>query len=161
MVTNAEVTPTLELTVNGEVHRVTADPATPLLHVLRNELGLTAAKLGCGLEQCRACAVLVDGDMVPSCVAPAGSFAGREIITPEGIGRPGALHPVQRAFVEERAAQCGYCIPAIALAAKALLDVDPDPSDEEIRRALAGHLCRCGSHPRILRAVRRAARELA
>jgi len=150
----------LELTVNGEAHRVTADPATPLLYVLRNELGLTAAKLGCSLEQCRACAVLVDGEMVPSCVAPVGSFAGREIVTAEGIGRPGALHPVQRAFVEERAAQCGYCIPAIALAVKALLDVDPDPSDEEIREALAGHLCRCGSHPRILRAVRRAAREM-
>jgi nicotinate dehydrogenase subunit A len=149
---------TFELMVNGKSHRVTADPATPLAYVLRNELGLTAAKLGCGLEQCRACAVLVDGEMVPSCVAPAGSFAGREIVTAEGIGHPGALHPVQRAFVEERAAQCGYCIPAMALAAKALLDVNPDPSDEEIRQALAGHLCRCGSHPGIVRAVRRAAR---
>jgi nicotinate dehydrogenase subunit A len=150
-----------ELTVNGEVHRVTTDPAAPLAYVLRNELGLTAAKLACGLEQCRACAVLVDGEMVPSCVAPAGSFVGRKIVTAEGLGRPGALHPVQRAFVEERAAQCGYCIPAIVLAAKALLDVDPDPSDEDIRQALAGHLCRCGSHPRILRAVRRAARAMA
>jgi nicotinate dehydrogenase subunit A len=99
--------------------------------------------------------------MVPSCVAPAGSFVGRKIVTAEGIGRPGDLHPVQRAFVEEQAAQCGYCIPAIVLAAKALLDADPDPSDEDIRQALAGHLCRCGSHPRILRAVRRAARAMA
>jgi nicotinate dehydrogenase subunit A len=149
---------TFELTVNGEVHRVTADPATPLLLVLRNELGLTAAKLGCALEQCRACAVLVDGEVVPSCVEPSGSFAGREIITAEGIGGPGDLHPVQRAFVEEQAAQCGYCIPAMTLAAKALLDRNPDPNEEDIRSALEGHLCRCGSHPRILRAVRRAAR---
>jgi nicotinate dehydrogenase subunit A len=149
---------TFELTVNGEVHSVTADPATPLLFVLRNELGLTAAKLGCALEQCRACAVLVEGEVVPSCVEPAGSFAGREIVTAEGIGRPGSLHPVQQAFVEEQAAQCGYCIPAMALAAKALLDLNPNPSDDDIRLALEGHLCRCGSHPRILRAVRRAAR---
>jgi nicotinate dehydrogenase subunit A len=158
-VSHAEETHTFELTVNGEVHHVTADPSTPLLYVLRGELGLTAAKLGCSLEQCRACAVLVDGEPMPSCVAPAATFAGRSITTAEGIGSPGALHPVQRAFVEEQAAQCGYCIPAIVLAAKALLDRDPDPSDEDIRQALAAHLCRCGSHPRILRAVRRAARE--
>ena len=147
-----------ELTVNGEVHRVATDPTTPLLFVLRNELGLTAAKLGCSLEQCRACAVLVEGEVVPSCVEPAGSFAGRPIVTAEGIGRPGRLHPVQQAFVEEQAAQCGYCIPAMVLAAKALLDRIPDPSDDDIRSALEGHLCRCGSHPRILQAVRRAAR---
>jgi nicotinate dehydrogenase subunit A len=147
-----------ELTVNGEVHTVAADPATPLLFVLRNELGLIAAKLGCALEQCRACAVLVDGEVVPSCVEPAGSFVGREILTAEGIGRPGSLHPVQRAFVEAQAAQCGYCIPAMVLAAKALLDRNPDPNEDDIRSALEGHLCRCGSHPRILRAVRQAAR---
>ena len=149
-----------ELRVNGEVRTVTADPSTPLLYVLRNDLGLTAAKLGCGLEQCRSCAVIVDGEVMPSCVAPVGTFAGREIVTAEGLGGGTDLHPVQRAFADEQAAQCGYCIPAMTLTAKVLLDHNPDPSDDEIRAALAGHLCRCGSHPRVLRAVRRAARSI-
>ena len=152
---------TLDLLVNGEVHTVTVDPSTPLLYVLRNDLGLTAAKLGCGLEQCRSCGVIVDGEVVPSCVAPAGTFAGREIITAEGLCTDMELHPVQRAFIDEQAAQCGYCIPAMTLAAKVLLDHNPDPTDDEIRAALAGHLCRCGSHPRVLRAVHRAARAMA
>ena len=132
---------------------------TPLLLVLRNELGLRAAKYGCGLEQCRVCTVLVDGEPVPSCAAPVGGFAGREIVTLEGLGTPEHPHPLQRAFLEESAAQCGYCIPAMILAAKALLDSNPSPSDAEIRAALEEHLCRCGTHPRILAAVRRAAAE--
>ncbi len=134
---------------------------TPLLLVLRNELGLRAAKHGCGLEQCRVCTVLVDGEPVPSCVAPAASFEGREIVTLEGLGTPADPHPLQRAFYEESAAQCGYCIPGMILAAKALLDANPSPSDDEIRAALDEHLCRCGTHPRILAAIRRAAAELA
>jgi nicotinate dehydrogenase subunit A len=155
---NAE---TFELHVNGDARTVTADPSTPLLYVLRNDLGLTAAKLGCGLEQCRACGVIVDGEVVPSCVAPAGTFVGRQIVTAEGLGTGAELHPVQRAFIDEQAAQCGYCIPAMTLTVKVLLDGNPDPTDDEIRAALAGHLCRCGSHPRVLRAVQRAAAALA
>jgi len=138
---------------------VAAAEDTPLLLVLRNELGLRAAKHGCGLEQCRVCTVLVDGEPVPSCVAPVASFAGREIVTLEGLGTPEQPHPLQRAFLAESAAQCGYCIPAIILTAKALLDSNPTPSDAEIRAALEPHLCRCGTHPRILAAVRRAAAE--
>ncbi len=148
---------TFALRVNGLDHEVEAAPGTPLLYVLRNELGLTAAKFGCGLEQCGACTVLVDDVATPSCVAPAESFAGREIVTAEGIGAPGKPHPLHEAFVEEHAAQCGYCIPGIVVAAKALLDRSPAATDHEIRDALAGHLCRCGSHPRILRAIHRAA----
>jgi aerobic-type carbon monoxide dehydrogenase small subunit (CoxS/CutS family) len=145
----------LELTVNGRIERVTVDPATPLLYVLRNDLGLYAAKLGCGLEQCRACAVIVDGEAVTSCATPVEAFVGRPITTAEGVGTPERLDPLQRALVDEHAAQCGYCIPGIVIALRALLDRMPMPSDDEVRAALAGHLCRCGSHPRILRAVRR------
>lgn len=151
---------TIALEVNGRVHQLQVDPDTPLLYVLRNDLGLTAAKLGCGLEQCGACQVIVDGEAVPSCRTPVATFRGRHITTLEGIGTPDRLHPLQRAFIEEGAAQCGYCIPGIIVAAKALLDHNPVPTDAEIRAALAIHLCRCGTHSRILKAVRRAAREL-
>jgi nicotinate dehydrogenase subunit A len=147
----------LTLTVNGSSHRVRATPDTPLLTVLRNELGLTAAKFGCGLEQCRACAVLVDGEAVPSCVAAVELFAGREVTTLEGLGDAERLHPLQAAFLAENAAQCGYCIPGMIISAAALLERRPDPSEAEIRAALEGNLCRCGTHPRILAAVRRAA----
>jgi nicotinate dehydrogenase subunit A len=147
----------LELHVNGDAHTVVAAPETPLLLILRNDLGLTAAKLGCALEQCRACAVLVDGVAMTSCTAPVESMIGRTIVTPEGLGTAERLHAVQRAFVDEQATQCGYCIPGMVIGAVALLDRNPAPTDAEIREALAGHLCRCGSHPRILRAVRRAA----
>ena len=150
----------IELRVNGRRYEVEAEPQTPLLYVLRDELGLTAAKFGCGLEQCRACVVIVDGEAVPSCVEPVASFAGRDITTPEGIGTPEAPHTIQRAFIDEQAAQCGYCIPGIVATIKALLDRNPTPTDDEVKQALAGHLCRCGTHPRILRAVRRAVREL-
>ena len=147
----------IELTVNGRVERVEADPATPLLLVLRNDLGLTAAKLGCGLEQCRACLVLADGEPVTSCATSVDAFEGRSITTLEGIGADGALDPLQQAFIDEQAAQCGYCIPGMIVAARALLDRNPDPTDAEVRTALEGNLCRCGSHPRIVRAVLRAA----
>ena len=147
----------MRLEVNGSPHEIAADPETPLLYVLRNDLGLTAAKYGCGLEQCGACTVLIDGEALPSCATPVGSLAGRTITTLEGLGTPECLHPLQAAFVAERAAQCGYCIPGMIVAAKALLDRVPAPTDGEIREALAGNLCRCGTHPRILAAVRRAA----
>ncbi len=145
------------LRINGVDHQLLIDPQTPLLYVLRNDLGLTATKFGCGLEQCYACAVLVDGEAVPSCATPAEAFVGKEITTLEGIGTAERLHPLQEAFLEEEAAQCGYCVPGVIVSAKALLDRTPHPSDEEIRTALAPHLCRCGSQPRIVKAVRRAA----
>jgi len=147
----------VSLRVNGVDHQLLIDPQTPLLYVLRNDLGLTAAKFGCGLEQCYACAVIVDGEAVTSCATAVEAFVGKEITTLEGIGTPERLHPLQEAFLEEEAAQCGYCIPGVIVSAKALLDRMPVPSDEEIREALAPHLCRCGSQPRIVKAVRRAA----
>ena len=150
----------IALDVNGRVREVQVDPGTPLLWVLRNDLGLTAAKFGCGLEQCGACKVIADGEAIHSCREPVESFVGRRITTLEGIGSPEQLHPVQRAFIEEQVAQCGYCIPGIVVAAKALLDRTPDPADAEIRAALQDHLCRCGSQARILQAVKTAAREM-
>jgi aerobic-type carbon monoxide dehydrogenase small subunit (CoxS/CutS family) len=148
----------LVLDVNGRQKRVVAEPETPLLYVLRDELGLMAAKFGCGLEQCYACAVIVDGEVVTSCATAVDAFVGKRITTLEGLGSPHARHPVQEAFVAEHAAQCGYCTSGIILAATALLDRVATPSDDEIKVALAPHLCRCGSHPRVIRAVRRAAR---
>jgi nicotinate dehydrogenase subunit A len=151
----------IALDVNGRTYHVQVEPGTPLLYVLRNDFGLTAAKFGCGLEQCGACKVIVDGEAVFSCREPVEAFVGRRITTLEGIGTSEDLHPLQRAFVEEQAAQCGYCIPGILVAAKALLDRNPRPTDAEIRDALAANLCRCGSHARIIKAVTRAAREMA
>ena len=150
----------IALDVNGRVYHVQPEAGTPLLLVLRNDLGLTAAKFGCGLEQCGACKVIVDGEAHYSCREPVESFVGRRITTLEGIGASGQLHPLQRAFIEEQAAQCGYCIPGIIVAAKALLDRKPNPSEAEIRAALEDHLCRCGAHARIIKAVKRAAREI-
>jgi nicotinate dehydrogenase subunit A len=147
----------LTLNVNGEARRVEVEPDTPLLYVLRNDLGLFAAKFGCGLEQCYACAAIVDGEAVPTCSTAVEAFVGKEIVTLEGIGTLEQLHPLQEAFLEEQAAQCGYCIPGIIVGAKALLDRNPKPTDAEIKDALAPHLCRCGSHPRVIRAVKRAA----
>jgi nicotinate dehydrogenase subunit A len=144
----------LKLNVNGVVREVVADPETPLLYVLRNDLKLKGARYGCGLGQCGACTVIVDGKAVQSCDVPASAVAGKSITTIEGIGTPDAPHPLQRAFIGEQAAQCGYCVSGIIMSAKALLDRNPSPDDAQIREALAGNLCRCGTHTRILRAIR-------
>lgn len=146
-----------QITVNGQAHDVQASPDTPVLYVLRNELGLHAAKFGCGLAQCGACTVLRDGEPIRSCVVPVSDVVGAEITTVEGLGTPEDLHAVQQAFLDEQAAQCGYCIPGMMMTATALLEENPEPTDEEIRDALEGNLCRCGTHVRILRAVQRAA----
>ncbi len=151
--------PTIELRVNGRLERVEVDPATPLLYVLRNDLGLRAAKFGCGLEQCGACTVIVGGEALMSCALAVGRVGAREVLTVEGLAQGDELHPVQRAFLAENAAQCAYCVPGILMETVALLAWNSSPSEEEIRRVLQPHLCRCGAHPRILRAVRRAARE--
>ena len=147
----------ISLKVNGSSHTVDVDPKTPLVYILRNDLGLKGVKLGCGLEQCGACLVLVDGQTEFSCSTPASAFEGREITTIEGLGTLDDLHPLQQAFVEERAAQCGYCIPGVIIAAKALLDKTPNPSDADIREGLAQNLCRCGTHNSIVKAIKRAA----
>ena len=147
----------MELKVNGRVHSVDSAPDTPLLYVLREDLQLNAAKYGCGLGQCGACTVMVDGEAVFSCVIPILLLQGKEITTAEGLGSIDQPGPMQRAFIEEQAAQCGYCIPGMMMRAQALLQENPLVSDEEIRRTLEQNLCRCGTHMRILRAVRRAA----
>lgn len=146
------------LCVNGVKHEIVSDDATPLIYVLRNELGLTGAKLGCGLEQCGACAVLVDGVSTLSCSAAVGQFEGRRIETPEADGNP-TLQRVRAAFVEVGAAQCGYCIPGMVIATAGLLLATPRPSENAIRAALQPHLCRCGTQARVLRAVRSLATE--
>jgi len=144
--------------VNGNRVSVRADPDKPLLDILRNHLGLTGAKFGCGLEQCGCCMVLVDGEPVKSCGKPLSAVAGRAIVTIEGLGTPARPHPLQQAFLDEQAGQCGYCLPGILVSAKALLDRNLAPSRREIAAALDDNICRCGSHVRILRAVERAAR---
>jgi nicotinate dehydrogenase subunit A len=151
----------VELTINGARHRVQVQGDTPLLYVLRNDLALNGAKFGCGLGQCGACTVIVDGDAVRSCSFPVGLAEGKKITTIEGLGTIDKPHPVQRAFIDEQAVQCGYCINGMVMAATALLQRKPAASDGEIREALAGNLCRCGTHARILRAVTRAGKELA
>jgi nicotinate dehydrogenase subunit A len=147
----------VSLKVNGAVHSVPAEPDTPLLYVLRNDLGLNAAKFGCGLGQCGACTVLVDGAAVRSCVTPIGALGQSEITTLEGLGTVERPHPLQAAFMAEQAVQCGYCIPGMIMLAKALLDRVEQPSEAEVRLGLAGHLCRCGTHNRIVRAILKAA----
>lgn len=149
------------LTVNGKRHAVSAEPETALLYVLRNDLKLKGARFGCGLGQCGACTVLVDGKPVQSCDFPLSAAAGKAITTIEGLAPDGELHPLQSAFIAEQAAQCGYCVTGIIMAAKALLDANPRPVDAEIRAALKGNLCRCGTHQRILNAIKRAAGEIA
>jgi nicotinate dehydrogenase subunit A len=148
------------LTVNGERRSIKADPDTPLLYVLRDELGLNAAKYGCGLGQCGACTVIVDGKAIFSCITPVMVLEGRTITTLEGLGSEDAPGPMQRAFIAEQAAQCGYCIPGMMMRAQGLLNCDPHATDESIKAELQPHLCRCGTHMRILRAVRRAAEEM-
>ena len=144
----------LMLNVNGAAREVDADPETPLLYVLRNDLKLKGARYGCGLGQCGACMVIVDGKALQSCDVPVSAASGKSITTIEGIGTHEGLHPLQRAFIREQAAQCGYCVSGIIMSAKALLDLNPAPSEAQIRAALAGNLCRCGTHTRMLRAIR-------
>ena len=151
----------ITLTVNGKKHAVSAEPETALLYVLRNDLKLKGARFGCGLGQCGACTVLVDGKPVQSCDFPLSAAVGKTIVTIEGLAPDGELHPLQSAFIAEQAAQCGYCVTGIIMAAKALLDANPRPADAEIRSALKGNLCRCGTHQRILNAIKRAAGEIA
>jgi nicotinate dehydrogenase subunit A len=145
--------------VNGVEREIAADPATPLLGVLRGTLGLTAAHFGCGANQCGACYVLIDGHAVASCDTPLWAAAGKEVTTLEGLGTPERPHPLQRAFIAEQAMQCGYCISGIIVSAAALLRRNPDPSEAQVREALDRNLCRCGAHSRIVRAVLRAAKE--
>ena len=147
----------LNLRVNGASRGVHVDdPDIPLLYVLR-DLGLTGTHFGCGLAQCGACTVMVDGRAVRSCIAPARSVAGRDVVTIEGLGSPARPDPLQAAFIAEQAAQCGYCTAGMVMSARALLTRTPRPSEQQVREALAGNLCRCGSHARVIRAVLRAA----
>jgi nicotinate dehydrogenase subunit A len=145
------------LSVNGQTRIVEAEPDEPLLYILRNDLQLNGPKFGCGLSQCGACTVIMDGNAIRSCVTPTSAAEGHDVITLEGLGSLEEPHPIQQAFIDEQAAQCGYCINGMIMTTKALLDKNSNPSDEEIREALAGNLCRCGTHVRILRAVKRAA----
>ena len=147
---------TLTLSVNGKAHRVDADPETPLLYVLRDDLQLNGAKYGCGIGQCGSCTVLVDGEAVLSCVTPILLLEGRKVTTLEGLGSLDDPGPMQRAFIEEQAAQCGYCIPGMMMRAQALLQADPGAGEAAIRAELEPHLCRCGTHMRIVKAVMRA-----
>jgi nicotinate dehydrogenase subunit A len=146
-----------QLRINGQSAMVDVDPATPLLYVLRNDLRLDGPKFGCGLGQCGACTVIADGKPIRSCITPVSAARAKEILTLEGLGTLQHPHPIQQAFINEQAAQCGYCISGVILTAKAFLDQNPNPTDEQIRRALSGVLCRCGTHLEIIRAVKRAA----
>jgi len=150
----------ITLTVNGESRSVGAPETTSLLEVLRNHLGLMGTRYGCGLEQCGCCMVLVDDQPAYACTRELGTVAGRKVATVEGLGTPAKPHPLQQAFLDEQAGQCGYCLSGILMSAKALLDRNPNPSRAEIVTALDKHLCRCGAHQRILRAVERAAASL-
>ena len=150
----------VSLKVNGATRSVPAEPDTALLYVLRNDFELNGAKFGCGVAQCGSCTVLVNGQAVRSCVTPIESLAGAEITTLEGLGSAEKPHALQRAFIAEQAAQCGYCINGMIMSAKALLDRNPKPSEADVREALAGNLCRCGTHNRIVRAILRAADEM-
>lgn len=149
--------PIYHLTVNGETRQIdSADPEQPLLYVLRNDLDLTAPKFGCGLGQCGACSVIIDGEVMRSCQMPVGQLSGKSITTLEGLGTPEKPHPVQAAFIAEQAAQCGYCANGMVMNTVALLAHQPKPSLDEIKEALANNLCRCGTHDRIIRAAMRA-----
>ena len=149
--------PKISLRVNGKARMVDTESDVPLLYVLRNDLGLNGPKFGCGMAQCGACMVLMDGNAIRSCVTPVGAVQEKPITTLEGLGTTQKLHKIQQAFVDEQAAQCGYCINGMIMTTKALLDKNPKPSDDEIKRALDGNLCRCGTHIRIVKAVKRAA----
>jgi nicotinate dehydrogenase subunit A len=150
----------LQLTVNGRAYTVEVEPRTPLLYVLRNDLRLNGPKFGCGLAQCGACAVIVGGEAVRSCVTPVADAVGKEVTTLEGLGTVDDPHPLQQAFIVEQAAQCGYCINGMIMTAKAFLDQHPDADAAALRQALQRNLCRCGTHLRILRAINRYVQEL-
>jgi len=150
---------TINLTVNGHAHTLDVDPATPLLYVLSDDLQLRGPKFGCGLGQCGACTVLVQGRAIRSCITQVEAMKGAEITTLEGLGSIDKPHPLQQAFIHEQAAQCGFCLSGVMLEAKALVDKNPNPSDRDIQQALAGVLCRCFVHTRMLRAIKRYARE--
>src|SRR6202161_1732193 len=145
----------ITLRVNGHHHSVRVDPDTPLLFVLTDDLGLRGPRFGCGMAQCGSCTVIMNGRVVRSCVMPASAVGREEVITLEGLGTPEKPHPIQQAFIEEGAAQCGFCLSGVILTAKAILDGKPDASDQEIRVALGGVLCRCFTHTRMLRAIRK------
>ena len=145
----------ISLKVNGQVHTVDVDPSTPLLYVLSDELHLRGPKFGCGLGQCGACTVIMNGRAMRSCVTPVSAVKQAEIITLEGLGTPEKPHPIQQAFIEEQAAQCGFCVNGVVLTAKAFLDRNPKASESEIREALSGVLCRCFTHTRMFAAIRR------
>jgi nicotinate dehydrogenase subunit A len=149
----------ITLNVNGKSRMVDVDPTTPLLYVLRDDLELHGPRFGCGLSQCGACTVIIDGNTVRSCSYPVSSAKNKQITTLEGLGTVAHPHALQAAFIEEQAAQCGYCMNGMIMTAKVLLDKNPHPNDEDIKRALEGNLCRCGSHLRVIRAVKRAAGE--
>jgi len=151
----------LRLTVNGRAHTLDVDPATPLLYVLSDDLALRGPKFGCGLGQCGACTVIAGGRAIRSCVTPISTMDGAEIVTLEGLGTPEAPHPIQQAFIDEQAAQCGYCLNGVILTAKAFLDRNPKADDAQIQQALSGVLCRCFTHVRMLKAIRRYAQEKA
>jgi nicotinate dehydrogenase subunit A len=148
------------LRVNGHERQVKAEPDTPLLYVLRNDLGLRGARFGCGLGQCGACTVIIDGKATRSCITPLSTLGSKTVTTLEGLGSTRRPHRIQQAFIDAQAAQCGYCINGMIMTAKAFLDRNPRPSEDDVRRALAGNLCRCGTHPRIVKAVMHAAKEV-
>lgn len=151
----------LKLNVNGKSREVDVDADTPLLYALRDELGLKGPRFGCGLGQCGACTVNIDGAAVRSCVYPAASAAGHKIVTLEGLGSSATPSPLQKAFIEEQAAQCGYCLNGMIMQATAFLHKNPNPTEDQIKAELANNLCRCGTHTRIVKAIQRAAKEMA
>ncbi len=148
----------LRMSLNGKDVTVEIEPSALLVDVLRDQLGLTGTKVGCSNGECGACTVLLDGEAVLSCLLPAMKANGRSVVTVEGLGREGELHPLQQAFIEEGAVQCGYCTPGMLMSAKALLDKNPNPSEEEIKRAISGNLCRCTGYVKIIKAIKAAAR---
>lgn len=151
----------ISLKVNGRARAVDTDPSTPLLYVLRDDLGLKGPRFGCGMAQCGACTVIMDGETLRSCSVPVTAARNRSVTTLEGLGTTARPHPLQKAFIEEQAGQCAYCINGMIMSAKVLLDKNPNPTDTEIKQVLDGNLCRCGSHLRIVRAIKRAARQKA
>jgi nicotinate dehydrogenase subunit A len=150
-----------KMTVNGAAVEIDADGNTPLVYILRNDLGLKGTRFGCGQDQCGACHVLLDGHSVPACDTPVWAAAGKQVVTVEGLGSRDRPHRLQRAFIAEQAGQCGFCLSGILIAAAALLERTPSPSEADVRSALDRHLCRCGAHNRVIRAVLRAAKEAA